>query len=334
MLPAMTFPSADCRTAGPATAAAHLPLRGAMVRTAPASRPPRRPRSSSALAALLLLGALPAQSGSADAPATDAAAQDLEQLVQQVEQAHRTADAPPVPGGFRATLQIQTHGSEQRVTVELKVLFREWETPAGRSWPLIRYEQIDAAKSAVHGRDTKGFWALLDGRVRDLQHRDLEADYESCRRNLKLARQMLRFLEPAQVLRRLQEPGPVREEVLRLSRGAAVPCRTVSGRLAGFPLRQQAGEDAPVQAKVFVGPEGHLLALEVTPLDENGAPEQGAGEFLYFRDYRELSGRWVPGEVLHFAVPAAGERRLQMEVGLITLALDGDIPPAAFDRPD
>jgi hypothetical protein len=177
----------------------------------------------------------------------------------------------------------------------------------------------------------------MDGKVQDLGEKEFETDREDCRRNLKLARQMLRFLAPGAVLRSLADRGAVQEEPLRLGRTEPVPCQTVAGNLPTFPLRQQAGDDAPVRAKVWVGnggdQDGRLLALEVTPLDGAGKPMPGKGEFLAFSEYRLLGGRLVPMHIEHFAVDAAGKRATQMIVTLTTLELGAALQPADFDRP-
>ena len=178
-----------------------------------------------------------------------------------------------------------------------------------------------------------------------MQAREMANDREHCRRNIKLARQLIQFLDPAAVLRSLAEPSAVQDEELpvadtdRAAKAlgrphARVPCRTVGGRLAGFPLRQQSGDDVPVLAKVFVSRDDHRLeALEVRPVGADGKPVAGGGEFLLFSDYQLLAGRLVPMQVRHFAIDADGKRQLQMSVDIVKLDLDAKLTAESFDRP-
>ena len=301
---------------------------------------PNRLLAAMAACSLPLLLQSPASTQSIG-PAADP---DLEQLAQRVDKAHFTDPTAQRARGFVAHLRIGGFAKDarQRGELELQVNFLEWNKPAtGRPWPLIRYQQIDSARTVEYGRDRRDYWALLDGRVRSLKTRELEVDLESCRRNLRLARQMTRFLEPGVVLRTLMDPGPVLEETLRMGRAPAIACTTVTGKLAGFPLRQIAGNEAPVSARIFIDQAGRLLAIEVAPLTEEApedpqAPSVGNGEFLFFADYRELGGRLVPMKITHFSVPAAGVRKQQMQVHITTLELDPsqvELDVADFDRP-
>jgi hypothetical protein len=274
--------------------------------------------------------------------ATVAAAQqqqppDLEQLAARVDAAHRTDPRAEPVVSFASDLSLYNVAADaDKVEVELSVKFLDWRDGERRR-PMIRYKLIDNARAVEAGRDRVDYWMQMEGRVQDLGQKEMQTDREDLRRNLKLAQQMLRFLEPGTVLRGLASPSPVRAGPLRLGRTEPVECWTVSGDLPSFPLRQHAGEDARVRATVWVGKDGEragrLLALEVTPLDAEGRPQAGKGEFLSFGEHQVVGLRLVPMRIEHFAVTAAGRREAQMVVTLTTLQLGTPLKPEDFDRP-
>lgn len=268
-----------------------------------------------------------------------AANPELEALAQRLDKAHLTDPAAKAIRGFDAHLRMGgfAKDAKQRGEIEFAVSFLEWIKPStGRPWPLIRYRQVDSADTIEYGRDQLDYWALLDGRIRNLRSRELERDLESCRSNLRLARQLIRFLEPGTELRSMTDVGPIQQEPLRQGRARAVECTTVTGKLEDFPMLQTGGEQSAVRAKAFIDPEGRLLGLEVTPLNDQGVAYQGQGEFIMLQDYRTLGGRLVPMKITHFAVPSEGVRKQQRQVQIVTLEVDpGQVELSApdFDRP-
>lgn len=268
-----------------------------------------------------------------------AANPEIEALAQQLDKAHLTDPAAEAIQGFDAHLRMGGFAKDarQRGEIEFAVSFLEWTKPStGRPWPLIRYRQVDSAEAIEYGRDQIDYWALLDGRIRNLRARELERDLESCRSNLRLARQLIRFLEPGTELRSMTDVEPVRQETLRQGRAAAIECTTVTGTIEDFPMLKTGGAQSTVRAKAFIDPEGRLLGLEVTPLNDEGQASQGDGEFIMLQDYRKLGGRLVPMKITHFAVPAPNVRKQQRQVQIVTLEVDpGQIQLEAsdFDRP-
>jgi hypothetical protein len=260
---------------------------------------------------------------------------DVEELAVLVETAHRTAAARPVTA-FRTDLRIQelARAAEQhRGELELSVAFLEWKQPDGRAWPLIRYKQSDSARAVEQGRDGENYWTVQDGVVHDMGARQFETDLANARRNLKLARQMIQFLDPATVLRRLEQPSAVGETELVLGKKQIGTCHTVSGRLPAFPMRQQSGDDVPVAATVHFARDTHwLTALEVRPL-QDGKPAATGGEFLLFSEHRVIAGRLVPMRIVHFAIEPDGQRRTQLRIDITRLELDAELQPRDFDRP-
>ena len=269
-------------------------------------------------------------------PPQSVEAQSVEALAQRVEAAHRSrADVPPVTA-FTGNLELHVldAAAAERGQVDLAVKFMEWKPPQlNRTRPLIRYEVGDAGTVVVRGIDRAGPWMLHQGQPRDLDSADFVRDLEECQRHTNLARQLVRFLSPGDVLRALQQPTAVREETLQLDRTAPrVPCLTVAGNLPAFPLLQRGGEDAPVRLTVHVtAAEGRLLAVDACPLVD-GKPDDARTERIVLGDLRERGGLLVPYELLHLFRQENGQLRLKSRAVIVELSLRPEVRAEDFDR--
>jgi hypothetical protein len=282
------------------------------------------------------------------APLAAQEAPTLLALADAVAKAHRTEDAAPV-SAFGADLRIEElarSAEEHRGQIELSVSFLDWKHPdTGRSYPLIRYKQTDSARSIEQGRDREDYWAYGDGKPLDMRSREMATDLDHARRNIKLARQMLQFLDADSVLRALKEPSAVSAEDLAQGRAAKTPSWVVRGKLASFPLRQQEGESAEVEAKIFVSrDEQRLVGIEVRPsAKQDSTAKDGAdgkqptpaqeGEFVLLTEHKTIDGRVVPTRIVHFAIGEDGKRRVQLGIDLTTLKLGSKLEAKDFDRP-
>jgi hypothetical protein len=155
---------------------------------------------------------------------------ELRELAQRVDQAHPPRGPVPAVTALRTdlTLHLQDPAAEQRGQVDLAVQFMMWTPEGKKERPLLRYEVRDAGKPIVRGRDRFGYWQLFQGKPKDLTTADLATDLEQAQRHTSLARQLLRFLSPGEVLRALQQPSPVREEKLPIERGKPpIVCSTM-----------------------------------------------------------------------------------------------------------
>jgi hypothetical protein len=282
------------------------------------------------------------------APLAAQEAPTLLALADAVAKAHRTEDAAPV-SAFGADLRIEElarSAEEHRGQIELSVSFLDWKHPdTGRSYPLIRYKQTDSARSIEQGRDREDYWAYADGKPLDMRSREMATDLDHARRNIKLARQMLQFLDADSVLRALKEPSAVSAEDLAQGRAVKTPCWVVRGKLASFPLRQQEGESAEVDAKIFVSrEEQRLVGIEVRPATkQDSAAKDGddgkqatpaqEGEFVLLTEHKTIDGRVVPTRIIHFAIGEDGKRRVQLGIDLTTLKLGSKLEAKDFDRP-
>lgn len=276
---------------------------------------------------LLLCCAAPAQ----DPPTP----QDLRRLAETVDAVHRPTGRQPIPG-FRAALAIEQTAAdaEARGRVELEVRFLLWQKPGSQKVrPLIRYQLMDASKPTEQGQDQEGPWAVESGKRVDLDAAEREVDRHEIQRRTNLARQLLRFLDPGEVLRALKEPSPVADEALRIGRTESMPCTVVEGRLDAFPLLQKQGDDAPVRLKVFIHQQSHrVVALEAWPLDKTGKKEAN-GEFMLFADHRVEGGVLLPMRLAHSLVLPDGSRRKQLDVTITSIALAPDLKAEEFARP-
>lgn len=266
------------------------------------------------------------------APAAQQLPEDLAALARLVDATHRVGQGPDEIRSFDATLKILGLGDD-RAEAELAVKFLDWLDPQlERRRPLIRYRLLDAARPVEQGLDRIDYWGLADGKVRGLRDKESATDLASVRRNLQLARQLLRFLDPGAVLRSLAEPTRVEERELQLGRSKAIATKTVAGVLPAFPLRLAGGENVPVKARIWVGKDdGRLLALQAEPIEPPpaGAP---SGEFVAFDDHRVVAGRLVPWRTTHFDLDAKG-RHAQIQVVITTLELAAERKPEDLDRP-
>jgi len=257
---------------------------------------------------------------------------DLEALSQRVDKAHRPQGPSAEVTAFDGVLQLHLLApGEESPQVDLAVKYLKWRKPDGPIRHLIRYKMLDT-RSIERGRDQFGFWHLVQGKARDLTEQDA-TDRAACERDTNLARQLVRFLDPGAVLRSLTGAGPVREEEFKLGRDKGVPCETVEGGLAAFPLLQRAGEDAPVLVKIWVTKaEGRLLAIDAWPLAD-GKRNEAAAERVRLLDLRERDGLLVPFQLEHLFRDAEGKMRLRSRAEITHLSLRPKLTEADFDRP-
>lgn len=260
--------------------------------------------------------------------------EDLLALAKRVDTAHHPKGQNTPVTAFRGNFELHLLDAtaEQRGQVDLAVQFLEWTQPGKtKARPLLRYEVQEAGKPIVRGRDRFGPWQLSQGKPEDLTG-DLQRDLDECDRHTNLARQLLRFLAPADVLRSLQRASAVRDEPLNVERGVRIDCSTVEGDLAAFPLLQQGGEDAPVHVKVYVTKaEGHLLAIDAWPRADDTI-DPARGERILLLDLHERDGLLVPRELKHLFRGTDGRLHLKSRAVLKTLSLRPELGVDDFDR--
>lgn len=293
---------------------------------------------SASVRSLLIASTTAILAGSAASPAQEPAPPiDLARLAAMVDAAHRPDGATRAITAYRSALTIEQVAADaaERGQAELRVQFLMWRaTDQERPRPLIRYELTDSARPVVRGRDRLGYWMLSGGKAEDLRGRDFQQEYDAARRDLRLAQQLLELLDPGAVLRALRSPSPVGQQELKLGRTAAVPCYAVSGGLEVFPMLQTAGDERPAHVKVYVQRDtGRLLAVEIWPQDDAGAPVREQGELVRLDGHRLVDGVLLPMQLTHFRVGSDGLRQVQMKVTLNTIHLNPRLDAEQLDRP-
>lgn len=302
----------------------------------------RIPRQALFTTLTAALAALPAQEAATPAagPTAEqqAQAQDklsqLEQLARDVDVAHHP-DGPVVPiEAFRCSLELQLtdRSAENAGQVELDVQFLLWrEEGRKKARPLIRYTVRSGEQPIERGRDLKGPWQLQRGEPADLDSPQLAADLEQCNRHTNLARQLLRFLSPGDVLRGMQDAA-IGRTAFRVNRATTVPCWTITGRSSSFPLLQNAGENAAVQLEVHVDAASHrLVAVDAWPLVDD-KPVTTRGERILLEELRARDGVLVPHRLVHLFTDEQGVPRPQTIASFTRLELRPKLEPDNFDR--
>lgn len=268
------------------------------------------------------------------AAAQEPAHQDLQQLAAAVDRAHRPDGEARQFHAFRADLELkQTAKGQARGEAILHVLYLERQLPQSkRLQSLIRYHVVDAAEQIERGRDTAGYWHLVQGQPRDLETMDTGTDLENAQRDLALARQLLRCLDPGAVLRQLEQPGAVADEPLQLGLGEPIACRTVSGTLPRFPRLTGGGDDGAVLLKAYVAADtSELKAVELFPIVD-GKPDREHGELLLLQNLELRDGVKLPRKLLHYTSKGPGKREKQMQIVVDRIELDPELSAGDFDR--
>jgi len=259
----------------------------------------------------------------------------LDGLAARVDAAHRPDGPTPAVTALKGAVELHyvARDAEQRGQVDLDLRYLEWTRPGGtKVVPLLRYEVKQAGAPVVRGRDRNGPWQLVKGEPRDLLAADAAQDLAEHERRQTLVRQLLRFLAPGDVLRTLQQAGPITREDLEVARATRVACVTVTGTLPAFPLLRQGGDDAPAQLKVWIdAATNRLLAVDAAPM-QDGKPDVADGERVRLTDLRARDGLLVPGEVLHLFTGADGKYALQTRAVITTLQLRPELKAEDFDR--
>lgn len=259
---------------------------------------------------------------------------DLDGLARRVETAHRPDGPVPPVTALRAVLELrlEDRNAEDRGQVDLALAFLQWQRAAGKKpLPLLHYRVLDAGTAIVRGMDTNGPWQLDREEPKSLTGADAAQDLTAFERHQNLVKQLLRCLSPGDVLRSLQQPGPIGEESLALTATKKVPCLTVAGRLDAFPLLQSGGDDAAVALKVWVGKaDGRLLAVDATPL-RGDVREDAKGERIVLAGYEVRDGLLVPFRLFLYQQPG-GSLTLQSTVSLKDLSLRPELRAEDFDR--
>lgn len=298
-------------------------------------------RASFALAAALLLaGVPPGQSARStqDTPrdaardahkAPDAPdvglTQDLAQLADLLGKAHGVDPDAPQIKSFRANIRLEPRQGKDSITADIGVDFL---APMS-----MRCEVREKGVRVERGMDPKlGPWEISGDEVVKLQGPEMTQAADRVASELRLCRQMLRFLDPKRLLASLKNPSALRQSDLEITKRLAFRgCTVVDGMVDKFPT-YSLGDQGPAHVTLFVHPDtNQLLAVNAVPLDDAGKPRELA-ELVLLDQYAETQGMRLPSELTVFRVAGPGREAL-VTVKILGIELRREFAADHFARP-
>jgi hypothetical protein len=258
-----------------------------------------------------------------------------EALALRVSAAHRPDGPTAKIESFRSNIVLELHDSTQDKggQAELSVDYLEFQPPGKtRSTTLLRYEVRGAERPIVRGADMFGPWHLHRGKPTDLTGADFSQDLESFLEHRNLAKQLVRFLSPGEVIRSLTNTSEVIREQLQLTRRKTIEVLSIEGDIEKFPMMQAAGDEAPARLKIYVDPKtNHLIAVDAWPL-EKGKADPNKGERIKLGNLQNRSGLLVPHRLNYLWRDQRGQLRSHSQVNMIKLDLQPELTQQYFDR--
>ena len=258
-------------------------------------------------------------------PGTPSAGRDgVRELIDNLTAAHRGGSAPAAIDAFAAQLVlIPERQGEDRLKAELEVRFQ-------LKGMLIRYKADEGDKLLERGRDKKGPWARIDRELINLNKKEYSDDRNRLKQDIRLARQLVQFLDPGALARSLGESAVVADGKMPK---IGTPVRTLSGTVDSFPLYATAGQQHRAHVKLYIDPESNrLIAVQATPVAKSGTPPTAAaGEFYHLLEHQTQDGLVLPTKVVLYQV-VRGEPQVQAKVQLWQLDLAPKLTAAQFDR--
>lgn len=248
---------------------------------------------------------------------------DVEELAAKLDQTHRNGVDKEIPS-FAAILQLKTLAEDQdAITIGLAVDFGVLPID-GRKHHLIKYHVQEKDGLIERGYGPLGYWTQIDDKVVFLNQAQHKQDKDNVLRDIRLARQLLGYLDPGALLRSLRNASVRTEELDMGRRREPIPCQVVSGFLGSFPLYNLTGEAGPALIEIWVETATwHLVAVEATPVDGQNRPQPEHQEFIALFDYKKrVKDVLLPRELKISTVDAEGKRQLQLGVLLMSIDLD------------
>lgn len=234
---------------------------------------------------------------------------------------------------FSALLQLDTLAPDQdAVSITLDAKFGVF-TVGSRTRRYIKYRVQEEGKLVERGRSEDRYWTRIDNEVVSLTAARHEIDIQAIDRDIRLARQLLEYLDPGDVVRRLRDVEPVESRELKLGRAAAVPCKVIRGTVDAFPLYYLGGEAGRAYLELWIEEDsGRLVAAGVTPMTEYGGRDMEHGEFVKLDKPtpEPNTGILLPGSLKIFTVSPDGVRMPQLQVGLRRIDLAPGLEPKDF----
>jgi hypothetical protein len=278
---------------------------------------------------------------SSGAPKTQDAPKTAEQngipnqmaLALRVEKAH--GGASKKISAFRSVIELELtdRAKAKGALVGLDVTFLEFQAPKRkRPTTLLRYEIRKAGDPIVRGQDKNGPWHLEKGKPRDLTAASKERDLKTFNEHKNLAKQLVRFVKPADVIRSLTNCSQVEEFELRWTRGKNLQTLKIHGNIDNFPMMRNAGEEAPARLTLYVDTKtDRVVAVDVTPLIK-GEPDSRQGERIKLQQFQVRNGLNVPHKLSYLWRDKNGDLRSHAKVNILQLDLEPGLKRTDFDR--
>ncbi len=262
----------------------------------------------------------------------------VDELIGAVRRAHRpglpaegdgTKAAPPIDQ-FHATLRVTSIRPDQdNIEVDLDARFL---MPR-----FLRYRVEDPGAVLERGWDERGGWARTDEHVIPLEGKDYVSERDEVRKHIRLARQLIGFLDPGTVFAKMTFAGPPHDADLDLGRLGTIPTHVLVGTVDSFPLfAPPAGAEPNPPARLTMWIDAatdRLAGVLVQPLDDKGDPAT-TGEFFLLQDYPDTArqGVMLP---LHLVIYRVSQGRKQPEATVEIRAIDfePDLTPEKMQRP-
>jgi len=254
-------------------------------------------------------------------------------LALRVEKAHG-GDSNKI-SEFRSTIELELtdRTQDKGALVGLDVTFLNFQKPKRkRPTTLLRYEIRKAEQPIVRGQDEDGPWHLDKGKAQDLTAAGKERDLKTFMEHKNLAKQLVRFLKPADVIRSLTDCSEVENYELKWTRAKSLQTLKIHGNIEKFPMMRNAGEEAAARLTIYVDKKtDRVIAVDATPI-EQGEPDANKGERIKLGQFQLRNGRNVPHRLSYLWRDKNGSLRSHSKVNILRLDLDPGLKPKDFER--
>lgn len=254
-------------------------------------------------------------------------------LALRVEKAH--GGASKKISSFLSTIELELtdRALAQGALVGLDVKFLEMQDPKRkRPTTLLRYEIRKAEEPIVRGQDTFGPWHLDKGQPHDLTGAGTERDLKAFMEHKNLAKQLVRFVKPADVIRSLSNCSEIADHKLQWTRDKSLQTLKIHGDIETFPMMRNAGEEAPARLTLYVDKKtNRVVAVDVTPIID-GEPKPKQGERIKLQQFSVRNGLNVPHKLSYLWRDKNGSLRSHAKVNILQLDLAPELTQKDFDR--
>ena len=257
---------------------------------------------------------------------------EIEKMALLVRRALFGEKGEPFPlEGYRASLVIQLHTKKGVYDVEAR---QEFLAP-----DCIRTEVKEKGLHILRGFDGRHYWQVSPGgSVKDLRQREYKQDRATVRKEIRLARQVLRLFRVDRLLLELKDPAPPWTETIRVPwKGKLTPrvCLAVEGEISYFPFYRKQDYRGPARIRIWVDREtGEPRKVLVWPtFAHSEAAVYIHGETLVLSDFRPVAGgrlRIPTNFRLKVVSPATGRPTPVLVVDLKSLEVNPSFPKGHF----